>query len=289
MTVLCHELIGLHATIAAWRATGDTVAFVPTMGALHDGHLTLVKTARQTAKRVVTSIFVNPTQFGPHEDFSRYPRQLEQDRALLTTAGCDALFAPDVATIYPPGFATSIDPGAIATILEGAIRPGHFAGVATVVTRLLMLVRPDTALFGEKDYQQLLVIQQTVRDLALPVQIIGVPTVRAADGLALSSRNAYLSPEERSRALTLSATLHDCATQLAAGEDMAAVLQDGRDRITAAGFALDYLELRDATTLAPIDQVIAPARLLVAAKIGTTRLIDNMAVLPKNFGYSPSA
>lgn len=284
MTVLCHELIGLHATIAAWRAAGDTVAFVPTMGALHDGHLTLVKTARQTAKRVVASIFVNPTQFGPHEDFSRYPRQLEQDRALLTTAGCDALFAPDVATIYPPGFATSIDPGTIATILEGAIRPGHFAGVATVVTRLLMLVQPDTALFGEKDYQQLLVIRQTVRDLALPVQVIGVPTVRAADGLALSSRNAYLSTEDRSRALTLSATLRDCAARLVAGEDMATVLQAGRDRITAAGFALDYLELRDATTLAPIEHLSAPARLLVAAKIGTTRLIDNMAVLPTNFG-----
>lgn len=281
MTVLCHELTGLHATISAWRAAGHTVAFVPTMGALHDGHLTLVKTARQTAKRVIASIFVNPTQFGPHEDFSRYPRQLEQDRAQLTTAGCDALFAPDVATIYPPGFATSIDPGAMATILEGAIRPGHFAGVATVVTRLLMLVRPDTALFGEKDYQQLLVIKQTVRDLALPVQIIGVPTVRAADGLALSSRNAYLSAEERQRALTLSATLRDCATQLAEGEDMAAVLQAGRDRITAASFALDYLELRDATTLAPIDQLGAPARLLVAAKIGTTRLIDNMGITQK--------
>jgi len=280
MTLKVSEISLLRSTIAAWRAAGETVAFVPTMGALHAGHIALVKQAKQTARHVVVSIFVNPTQFGPNEDFTRYPRQLEQDLAILAEAGCDILFAPEVTTIYPAGFATSIDPGALATILEGACRPGHFAGVATVVARLLLLVAPDYALFGEKDYQQLLVIRQTVRDLGIPTLIIGVPTVRAEDGLALSSRNAYLSPDERTRALTLSATLRRLASDVPNGISITQALQEGSKAISAAGFALDYLELRDAATLAPITSLQAPARALVAAKIGTTRLIDNMPVLP---------
>ncbi len=282
MTLKVSEISLLRSTIAAWRAAGETVAFVPTMGALHAGHIALVKQAKQTARHVVVSIFVNPTQFGPNEDFTRYPRQLEQDLAMLAEAGCDILFAPEVTTIYPAGFSTTLDPGGLATILEGACRPGHFAGVATVVARLLLLVAPDYALFGEKDYQQLLVIRQTVRDLGIPTLIIGVPTVRAEDGLALSSRNAYLSPDERMRALTLSATLRRIASEVPNGTSIVQALQEGSQAITAAGFALDYLELRDAATLAPITTLQAPARALVAAKIGTTRLIDNMAVLPAN-------
>lgn len=280
MTILIKDQATLSATIAAWRSAGDTIAFVPTMGALHAGHIALVKQAQQTAQRVITSIFVNPTQFGPNEDFTRYPRQMEQDHALLKEAGCAALFAPEVSTIYPAGFSTTINPGALATVIEGACRPGHFSGVATVVTRLLMLVQPDAAYFGEKDYQQLLVIQQTVRDLALPVQIIGVPTVRAPDGLALSSRNAYLSAAERERALILPATLRLIATEAPNGSDISTLLASGRTAIIDAGFSPDYLVVCDAATLDPITTLSAPARVLVAAKIGKTRLIDNMAVLP---------
>jgi pantoate--beta-alanine ligase len=282
MTDLIASSQNLRARIASWQAAGETVALVPTMGALHAGHIALVTTALAQADRVVVSIFVNPTQFGPQEDFSRYPRQLEADHALLGAVGTDAVFVPEVPTIYPPGFATRIDPGTLATLLEGAVRPGHFAGVATVVTRLLMLLRPDQALFGEKDYQQLLVIQQTVRDLALPISIHGVPTVRAEDGLALSSRNAYLTAAERITALTLSATLRTTAAQLAAGTPVATTLAAGSKAITQAGFALDYLALADATTLAPATTLAAPTRLLVAAKIGTTRLIDNWPVPATN-------
>ncbi len=280
MTQTCVTAEQLQAAVAAWRQAGDSVSFVPTMGALHDGHIALVKEAQRHARRTVVSIFVNPTQFGPNEDYTRYPRQLEQDRALLAAAGCDALFAPEVATVYPPGFATSIDPGPLARQLEGVFRPGHFAGVATVVARLFGLVRPDYACFGEKDYQQLQIIRQTVRDLALPVQIIGVPTVRAADGLALSSRNAYLSATERTQALVLSATLRRIAAEAPGQPDCRVLLTAGEQAIAAAGFAIDYLALCDATTLTPVTAIDAPARVLVAAKIGKTRLIDNMAVLP---------
>lgn len=270
----------LRTQVSDWRSAGARVAFVPTMGALHAGHAALVTQACKYADRVVVSIFVNPKQFAPHEDFSRYPRQLAQDEALLREVGCNALFAPTVETIYPPGFATSVDPGPLATVLEGAVRPGHFVGVATVVTRLLQLVAPHIALFGEKDYQQLFVIKQIVRDLALPFVIEGVPTVRAEDGLALSSRNAYLSATERAQALILPTTLQRLASIAPRATDLAALMDSGRAAIVAAGCKLDYLALCDAATLAPLTTLDRPARLLVAAKVGATRLIDNVAVMP---------
>ncbi len=270
----------LRAAVEAWRKTGETVAFVPTMGALHEGHLSLVRAAKQLVGRVIVSIFVNPKQFAPHEDFARYPRPLEQDQALLARVGCDLLFTPNVATIYPSGFSTLVDPGPLATILEGVVRPGHFVGVATVVTRLLSLVAPDHAFFGEKDYQQLLVIRRVVADLALPVAIHGISTVRAPDGLALSSRNAYLSADERTRALVLPQTLIGAAAALSAGTPVIEALQAGSRRIEFAGLNLDYLALCDTSTLAPITVMNSPARLLVAAKCGATRLIDNVPVLP---------
>lgn len=280
MSFTLTDVAALRAQVAAWRGAGARIAFVPTMGALHAGHAALVTRARQEADRVVVSIFVNPKQFAPHEDFNRYPRQLDKDAVLLQSVGCDCLFAPTVETIYPPGFATTVDPGALATVLEGAVRPGHFVGVATVVTRLLQLVAPDSAYFGEKDYQQLLVIKQIVRDLALPFAIHGVATVRAEDGLALSSRNAYLSAAERAQALVLPQTLQRIAAAAPAAADLGALLEDGRKAIQQAGCALDYFALCDAESLAPIATLSRPARLLVAAKVGTTRLIDNAAVLP---------
>lgn len=280
MSFIIADVAALRRQVASWRSAGERVAFVPTMGALHAGHAALVTRARQEADRVVVSIFVNPKQFAPHEDFNRYPRQLEQDAALLQSVGCDCLFAPTVETIYPAGFATSVDPGALATVLEGAVRPGHFVGVATVVTRLLQLVAPDSAFFGEKDYQQLLVIRQIVRDLALPFVIHGVATVRAEDGLALSSRNAYLSAAERAQALVLPQTLQRIAAAAPSAPDITALLEGGRSAIQQAGGALDYLVLGDAATLAPLAMLDRPARLLVAAKVGTTRLIDNVAVMP---------
>lgn len=270
----------LRAAVEVWRKNRETVTFVPTMGALHEGHLSLVRAAKQLFGRVIVSIFVNPKQFAPHEDFTRYPRTLEQDQALLAGVGCDLLFTPDVATIYPPGFSTLVDPGPLATILEGVVRPGHFVGVATVVTRLLSLVAPDHAFFGEKDYQQLLVIRRVVADLALPVAIHGISTVRAPDGLALSSRNVYLSADERTRALVLPHTLIDVASALSAGTPVIEALKAGSRRIADAGLNLDYFELCDTSTLAPIKLMNTPARLLVAAKCGATRLIDNIPVLP---------
>ena len=268
----------LRTTIFSWREKGETVALVPTMGALHRGHTALVAAAQKVAQRVVVSIFVNPTQFGPKEDFSAYPRQLAADQKTLTDVGCDLLFAPEKDAMYPMGFSTSIDPGKIATVLEGASRPGHFNGVATVVSKLLLQVLPDAAMFGEKDFQQLAVIRQTVRDLDIPTHIIGVPTVREEDGLALSSRNAYLSPDERKRAVILSATLREAAIKIASGADVAETLKAGREKITAGGFVLDYLEYADSETFLPVATLTPWARLLVAARIGKTRLIDNMAV-----------
>lgn len=270
----------LRVAVAAWRKAEETIAFVPTMGALHEGHLSLVYAAKQLASRVIVSIFVNPKQFAPNEDFTRYPRPLENDQSLLDGAGCDLLFAPTVDDLYPPGFTTSVDPGPLATILEGAVRPGHFIGVATVVARLLSLVAPDHALFGEKDYQQLLVIRRIVADLALPFTIHGMPTVRAHDGLALSSRNLYLSADERARALILPQTIKNIAASISSGQPVDAALRQGENAIAAAGLALDYLTLADAETLAPVMQLTTPSRLLVAARCGTTRLIDNIAVLP---------
>ena len=272
------DLATLRRGVAGWRGAGERVVLVPTMGALHEGHLALVAEARRIGRRVVASIFVNPTQFGPNEDFSRYPRDLDADLALLGRAGADAAWTPAVETMYPPGFSTRIDVGGLTEGLCGPFRPGHFSGVATVVTKLLNQVGPDVALFGEKDFQQLRVIQQAVADLDLPVEIRGVPTVREADGLALSSRNRYLSPEERAAAPRLHAVLAEIAAGARGGSQVAGPLTDGRATLEAAGFQVQYLAVCDARTLAPVERVDGPARVLVAAFLGRTRLIDNVAV-----------
>jgi pantoate--beta-alanine ligase len=271
----------LREHIAAWRAAGASIGFVPTMGALHEGHLSLVDRARQAADRVVASIFVNPTQFGPNEDLDAYPRPLARDARLLAERHCDLLFAPPVEEIYPPGFATSISVGGVTRGLCGADRPGHFDGVATVVCKLFNQVTPDIAVFGEKDYQQLLTLKRLVRDLDMPVEIIGAPIVREASGLALSSRNQYLSADQHRIAAALSQTLREVAEQLARGADIASQCAAGAAALLAAGFqSVDYLELRDADTLEPVGALARPARLLAAARLGTTRLIDNWPVLP---------
>ena len=258
-----------------------SIAFVPTMGALHAGHMALVAEGRRRADHVVASIFVNPAQFGPNEDLATYPRREAADAALLDGEGCAILWAPDAATMYPDGIETNVRAGAVARDLDGAARPGHFDGVATVVARLFDQVRPDIALFGEKDYQQLAVIRQMVRDLGLAVEIIGVPTQRDADGLALSSRNAYLTDEERLAARTLPRALGEAAQTIEAGGDVAKALERARARLAEAGFEpIDYVELRDAETLAPVTVLDRPARLLVAARLGRTRLIDNLPVNP---------
>jgi pantoate--beta-alanine ligase len=273
-------LSALRGAVEGARANGETIALVPTMGALHAGHLALVRLARRRADRVVVSIFVNPAQFAPNEDLESYPRTWEADLAVLSHYKVDVVWAPSVATMYPPGFATTITPGGPALAgLEDAYRPQFFAGVCTVVAKLLLQVRPDFATFGEKDYQQLKVVTAMARDLDLPVRIVGVPTVRESDGLALSSRNAYLKAGERAVAPTLHRVLKDCAARLGAGEPVVAALAGARAPIERAGFALDYLEARHAETLAPIGALKdGPVRLLVAARIGRTRLIDNIAV-----------
>ena len=267
----------LRAAVAAWRRAGDRVVLVPTMGALHAGHLALMARAKALGERVVASIFVNPTQFGPNEDFSRYPRDTEGDLALLAEAGVDAAYLPEVAEMYPAHFSTRIEVDGLTEDLCGAYRPGHFSGVATVVTKLLNQVQPDLALFGEKDFQQLLVIRRAVRDLDLPVEIQGVPTLREADGLALSSRNRYLDAEARTRAPRLHAVLSGIAAGLADGAEAGPLLEQGRAELAAAGFdPVQYLEVRDAETLAPVERATRPARVLAAAYLGRTRLIDNV-------------
>lgn len=270
----------LRAQVATWRGQGLRVALVPTMGALHDGHLTLVRRGRELADKVVASVFVNPTQFGPNEDFARYPRDEGGDAAKLASAGCDLLFAPDVPVMYPDGFATSIDVGPVTRRWEGAFRPGHFNGVATVVTKLLLQGLPDVALFGEKDYQQLQTIRRLVRDLDIPVSIEGVPTVREADGLALSSRNAYLTPAQRAVAANLNRVLREVVDRVRAEPDaVAAAVADGERALLAAGFdAVDYLAVVDATSLEPLDRLYGPARVICTARLGTTRLLDNLQI-----------
>jgi pantoate--beta-alanine ligase len=276
--------IAVSRTLNALRRSRDalrgTVALVPTMGALHRGHLALVKEARRRADRVIVSIFVNPTQFAPHEDFGSYPRTFDADIEALTEAKADLVWAPTAQIMYPEGFATRIEPGGVAKVsLEDKFRPHFFGGVATVVAKLFTQCEPDVALFGQKDYQQLRVITQMASHLDLRVKVIGIPTVRERDGLALSSRNAYLSAEERAVAPTLCRVLKDCAAMIKAGETIDAVLADGRDELARKGFALDYLEARHALTLEPIGSAKdGPVRLLVAAKLGTTRLIVYVGV-----------
>jgi pantoate--beta-alanine ligase len=273
-------LAALKRSVAAWRAKRETIALVPTMGALHAGHLALVRLAQRRADRVIVSIFVNPTQFAPNEDLKDYPRPFAADIAALSALKADLVWAPSARTMYPDGFATNVVPeGAAKAGLEDAFRPHFFAGVATVVAKLLIQCEPDIALFGEKDFQQLKVVTQLARDLGLRTHIVGAPTVREADGLALSSRNRYLSPRERAVAPTLYRVLKECAPGIAAGKPIAAVLDQGRAAISGAGFVLDYLEVRDASTLAPVTSARGqPLRLLVAARLGKTRLIDNLKV-----------
>ena len=270
----------LRRAVEDFRAKGDTLALVPTMGALHAGHLALVRRAKRHARRVIVSIFVNPAQFAPHEDLASYPRRFDEDMTALAGEKVDLVWAPSVEAMYPEGFATRIVPQGPATAgLEDAFRPHFFGGVATVVAKLLLQCQPDTAVFGEKDFQQLQVIKALVRDLNIPVKIVGAPIVREKDGLALSSRNVYLSPKERASAPTLYRVLTDCAAKIKAGKHVGEVLADGRAAIEQAGFALDYLEARDAQALAPVtSKKDGPIRLLVAAKIGKTRLIDNIGV-----------
>ncbi|MGE5540389.1 MAG: pantoate--beta-alanine ligase [Gemmatimonas sp.] len=270
----------LRKAIAAFRKKGETVALVPTMGALHAGHLSLIAAAKKRADRVVATIFVNPTQFGPREDLSRYPRPFAADRKALTEAGADLLFAPTVEAMYPPGSATTLSVAGVSEGLCGQFRPGHFAGVATVVAKLLIQAVPDVAIFGEKDYQQLAVIRRMARDLDLSVRIEGAPTVREADGLAMSSRNAYLTPEQRRTAVALYRALARAAADVADGKLPWPDIADAAIRaIRMGGFdRVDYVELRDAQTLAPVDTAEHPARILAAAWMGDTRLIDNVPV-----------
>lgn len=270
----------LRKAVATYRKTGDKIALVPTMGALHDGHMSLVEAAKKKAPRVVVSIFVNPEQFAPTEDFATYPRTLDTDIAKLKRLGVDTVWAPDIKTMYPDGFCTRIAPGGPAYAgLEDAFRPHFFGGVATVVTKLFLQVMPDYAFFGEKDYQQLKVVTRMAADLDIPLQVIGVPTVREEDGLALSSRNLYLSEEERQKAPALHRALQDCAAKLKLGQPIDRVVADGGQYLTSEGFVLDYLEVRNAETLEPVASANqGPLRILVAARLGTTRLIDNIPV-----------
>jgi pantoate--beta-alanine ligase len=263
----------------ARRALEGTLALVPTMGALHAGHIALVEEAKRCADTVAASIFVNPTQFGANEDFGRYPRREAEDARLLEQSGCDLIWMPSVVDVYPDGFATSIHVRGVADRWEGEARPGHFDGVATVVAKLLLSVRPDVALFGEKDLQQLAVIRRMVADLDVQVEIVGVPTVREEDGLALSSRNAYLSESERGRAVALPRALEYARSAILDGTSVRLALDTARKSLVEAGFSrIDYFALVDAATLEPLEAPTGAMRLIAAAMIGTTRLIDNIAV-----------
>ncbi len=268
----------LRALVGAWKRNGLRVAFVPTMGNLHAGHFSLVDLAKQRADRIVASVFVNPTQFGPDEDFARYPRTLDADAEGLAAHGCDALFGPTVVAMYPEGSENAVQirvPG-ITTILDGAHRPGHFDGVATVVTRLFNMVQADSAVFGQKDYQQLQVIRQLVRDLAFPIEIISAPTARDDDGLALSSRNQYLSPAERALAPEIHRTLRAMRESLLAGQALDAIETEAAQRLTATGFAVDYAAIRRTDLVKPASDDRHDLVALIAARLGSTRLIDNL-------------
>ena len=270
----------LRARLAEFRGERERIALVPTMGALHDGHLSLVAEARRHAERVAVTIFVNPAQFGPSEDFAKYPRTLPSDLAKLATVKADLCFAPTLEAVYPPGFSTRVEvDGPARADLEDRFRPTHFCGVATVVTKLLNQAQADVAVFGEKDYQQLLVIQRLARDLDIATEIIGAPTLREADGLAMSSRNVYLSKAGRAAAPALHRALNEAARKIGAGEAIEAALARASAELTEAGFVVDYVEARHAKTLARIaGRRDGPIRLLAAARLGATRLIDNLAV-----------
>ncbi len=275
---IIRDLAGLRGARAALNGR---VAFVPTMGALHAGHMKLVREAKVRADHVAASIFVNPTQFGPSEDLSRYPRQETADAAMLEAEGVALLWLPDVATMYPDGFATTVSVAGVSERLCGASRPGHFDGVTTVVAKLFGQVRPDLALFGEKDWQQLQVVRRMTADLELGVEIVGVATEREADGLALSSRNAYLSVERRKAARALPQAMREAASAIEADGDTAKALAAARAAMTRAGFTVEYVELVD-DALKPVRRLAGQGRLMVAAQIGETRLIDNVAVHPRN-------
>jgi len=276
---ILRSVAALRAHVRGYRAAGETLALVPTMGALHEGHLALMRAGRALSRRTIASIFVNPAQFGPNEDLASYPRDEAGDLAKLVLEGVDAVFTPALEEIYPPGFSTRVTVAGISEGLCGRFRPGHFEGVATVVSKLLLETLPDVALFGEKDYQQLLLIKRLVRDLDIPVRIEGVETVREPDGLALSSCNASLSPAERSTAPLLFRVLSRIARAVAAGAVAAPPLAAGRAELLQAGFdPVQYLELCDAETLLPLARAERPARLLAAAYLGKTRLIDNVPV-----------
>jgi pantoate--beta-alanine ligase len=278
MSTIARSVSDLRQSLAPWRKAGERIALVPTMGALHEGHLSLVALAKSNADRVVVSIFVNPIQFGPSEDFRRYPRDEAGDLDKLKKAGANLVFAPDTAEMYPHGFSTTVGVSDLTEDLCGASRPNHFDGVATVVTKLLLQCAPDVAIFGEKDYQQLLVIKRLVRDLDIPVEILGAPIVREKDGLALSSRNAYLSPAERKTAPLLYQTIVAVANDLRQGRGADDAAEAGRFKLEGAGFRVDYVAVRDPETLKPLSGPVARARVLAAVRLGSTRLIDNVAV-----------
>ncbi|MEG3124356.1 pantoate--beta-alanine ligase [Sphingomonas sp. GB1N7] len=280
-TIRTLELLrdGIAALREVGGGSGNRIALVPTMGALHAGHIALIEAAKRPGTRVVASIFVNPKQFGANEDLSRYPRKEKADTRMLTEAGCDLLWMPPVELMYPAGFATNVSVAGVSEGLDGAARPGHFDGVATVVSKLFNQVRPDVALFGEKDFQQLAVIRRMVADLDMGIEIVGVPTQREDDGLALSSRNIYLDESERARAVALPRALGVAAKAIAKGDDTEDALNAAREALIAAGFTIDYVELVDAETLGT-PEATRERRLLAAAKIGTTRLIDNLAISP---------
>lgn len=274
-----HEVEALRGIVAGWKADGRTVGVVPTMGALHAGHVSLVQAAKAGTERVIATIFVNPKQFDNASDLAKYPRTEARDAAMLMEAGADVLFAPPPETVYPEGFATTVSVAGVSRELEGAFRPGHFDGVATVVTKLLLMTGAGNAFFGEKDWQQLQVVKRLVRDLDIPSAITGCPTVREADGLAMSSRNMRLSPEARRIAPALHRALTAAAAAIRRGEAPAAALAAARRAVLAAGFAtVEYLDLRDAEGLGSVSALDRPARLLAAAVLGGVRLIDNIAV-----------
>ncbi|HEU0157229.1 MAG TPA: pantoate--beta-alanine ligase [Stellaceae bacterium] len=277
---LARTVADLRRATTGWRASAERIGLVPTMGALHAGHMTLVDAARAACDRVVVSIFVNPKQFGPADDLTAYPRPESADLEMLRAAGADLAFLPGADEVYPPGFATLIHVGGLGEGLCGAHRPGHFDGVATVVAKLLIEVQPDIAYFGEKDYQQLLLVRRLARDLDLPVEIAGVPTVREADGLAMSSRNAYLSPGERRLAPSLARVLQSIAAALAAEPGaVSRELARGRAELEAAGLAVEYLEIRDSEALTPVTiEIAADSRVFAAVRLGRTRLIDNLPI-----------